>query len=87
MKLEVLTPEKSLFSGEIEAVTVPGISGRFQILKNHAPIVSALTDGEVIIRTTDGEERFMIDRGFVEVLRNEISLLVHTPAEEEQKPD
>jgi len=84
MKLEVLTPEKSLFSGEIEAVTVPGISGRFQILKNHAPIVSALTEGEVIIKTTEGEERFIIDRGFVEVLRNEISLLVHTPAEEEQ---
>jgi len=84
MVLEVLTPEKSLFSGEIEAVTVPGINGRFQILKNHAPIVSALVAGEVNIKTAGGEvERFMIDRGFIEVLRNEISLLVHTPLEEE----
>lgn len=85
MVLEVLTPEKSLFSGEIEVVTVPGVNGPFQILKNHAPIVSALVAGEVIIKKDGGtEERFAIDRGFVEVLRNEISLLVHTPPEEEK---
>lgn len=80
MVLEVLTPDEKLFSGEIESVSVPGINGKFQILDNHAPIVSALTKGSVEIRKPNGEsEKFLIEQGFVEVLKNEVSLLVHTP--------
>lgn len=82
MKLDVLTPEKTLFSGEVTAVMVPGINGRFQILENHAPIVSALSAGQVEIKKSDGTpEVFSIDRGFIEVLRNKVSLLVYTPVE------
>ncbi|HLT93011.1 MAG TPA: ATP synthase F1 subunit epsilon [Membranihabitans sp.] len=80
MVLEVLTPDEKLFSGEIESVSVPGVSGKFQILEHHAPIVSALTRGTVEIRKKNGEsESFLIEQGFVEVLKNEVSLLVHTP--------
>ncbi len=82
MLLDVLTPDEQLFSGEIESVMVPGINGNFQILENHAPIVSALGKGSVEIKRPGGElETFKIEQGFIEVLKNEVSLLVHTPKE------
>ena len=49
MFLEIVSPEATLFSGEVESVTVPGINGEFQMLNNHAPIVSLLQEGEVKI--------------------------------------
>lgn len=77
MNISVLTPEKELYSGSITSVSVPGVEGKFQILRNHAPIVSALNEGGVVIRRADGQLiTFTIQRGFVEVLNNEISLLV-----------
>jgi F-type H+-transporting ATPase subunit epsilon len=80
MELLVLTPEKEIFSGSITSVTVPGMGGRFEILKGHAPIVSALGDGSVKIKTSAGETKeFKIKKGFVEVLKNEVSLLVQMP--------
>lgn len=83
MVIEVLTPEEKLFAGEISSVMVPGISGRFQILENHAPIVSALVKGEVELTLSAGEKQtFSIDKGFIEVLNNEVSLLVYTAAAE-----
>jgi len=50
MYLEIVTPEASIVSGEVESVTVPGIEGEFQMLNNHAPIVSILTEGKVKFR-------------------------------------
>ena len=50
MELQIVSPEAQLFSGEVESVTVPGKSGSFQILNNHAPIVSTLVSGQVIIK-------------------------------------
>jgi len=77
MNIVVLTPDKEVFNGEINAVKVPGINGQFQILRGHAPLVSALGEGQVSITKTNGERMtFGIDKGFVEVLRDEISLLV-----------
>ena len=77
MNLIVLTPEKKIFKGEITAVKVPGVSGQFEILKGHAPIVSALGEGHVRIVKSGGEKKeFGIGQGFVEVLRDEVSLLV-----------
>ncbi|GAA5222367.1 ATP synthase F1 subunit epsilon [Membranihabitans marinus] len=81
MVIEVLTPEEKLFTGEITSVMVPGISGRFQILENHAPIVSALVKGDVELTLGTGEKQnFSIEKGFIEVLNNEVSLLVYTAA-------
>lgn len=77
MELVVLTPEKAIFEGPIESVQVPGTTGKFEILKGHAPIVSSLVSGPVRILTTSGEKKtFSIARGFIEVLRDEVSLLV-----------
>ena len=77
MNIVVLTPDKEVFQGEINSVKVPGVGGQFQILRGHAPLVSALGEGEVSIVKSDGQKMaFGINQGFVEVLRNEISLLV-----------
>ncbi len=81
MKLSILTPEKQLFDGEVTSVKVPGSRGPFEILNNHAPVVSSLAKGEVLIKTSNGEETFNIENGFVEVLNNNISLLVQSAVE------
>jgi len=77
MNLIVLTPGKELYNGPIKSVKVPGISGQFEILKDHAAIVSALGEGLIRILPENGDsETFTIEKGFVEVLNNEVSLLV-----------
>lgn len=77
MNITVLTPEKEVYNGPIQTVKVPGTKGRFQVLNSHAPVVSSLDAGSVVLRKEDGEEIvFQIESGFVEVLKNEIALLV-----------
>ena len=77
MDLIVLTPEKEIFKGEINSVKVPGTTGQFEILKDHAPIVSSLSTGPVRIIGSNGDKTvFNIAKGFIEVLGNEVSLLV-----------
>ena len=75
MKVIIVSPEKTLYSGEVEGVEVPGENGRFEVLNNHAPIISSLTAGAVICR---GAEPFTLEisGGFIEVARNEISICV-----------
>ncbi|TDQ08711.1 ATP synthase F1 subunit epsilon [Pedobacter metabolipauper] len=75
MTLEILTPDKKVFEGEVTAVTVPGTMGSFQILRDHAPIISTLEDGPVIIKSKTGDETFTIKGGVVEVLKNKIIVL------------
>jgi len=82
MQLTILTPEKEVYSGQIRSVKVPGTSGQFEILSGHAPIVSSLTEGEVRVLDDQGAKLlYTIDRGFVEVLNDEVSLLVRGLAE------
>ncbi len=77
MNLVILSPDKEIFSGEVKSVQAPGINGGFQLLENHAAIVSALGKGTVSIETASGEKRsFGVDGGFVEMLNNEVALLV-----------
>lgn len=81
MKLIALTPGKQIFNGDIQSVKVPGKGGQFEILKDHAPIVAALTEGEVRIIDTSGQRTsFNIQKGFIEVLNNEVSLLIQALA-------
>ena len=75
MELEILTPDKKVFEGTVNSVTVPGVMGSFQILRDHAPIISALENGPVVIRGTGAEEIFNIRGGVVEVLKNKIIVL------------
>jgi F-type H+-transporting ATPase subunit epsilon len=75
MNLEILTPDKKVYEGEVTAVTVPGTLGSFQILRDHAPIISTLEDGEVVINNGTTSETFFIKGGVVEVLENKIIVL------------
>lgn len=76
MRLEILTPDKTVFEGEVSSVSVPGTSGSFEILKDHAPIISTLEDGKVIIRGGNkGENVYFIKGGVVEALNNKIMVL------------
>lgn len=75
MTLNILTPDKLVFEGQITSVTVPGTNGSFQILKDHAPIISTLSDGDVIINVNNNEEIIGIKGGVVEVLDNKIIVL------------
>lgn len=76
MHLDILTPDKALFSGEVTSVILPGSDGRFEILKNHAALVASLSQGVVVIKTSDGkQEVFDVSGGVVEVLDNKIVVL------------
>jgi len=76
MQLDILTPDAALFSGEVESVILPGSKGQFEILKNHAAIVSSLDKGTVKVKTTDGKTQlFDVNGGVVEVLNNKIVVL------------
>ena len=77
MHLEIVTPHKNLFSGRVNLVQLPGVNGSFEILKNHAPIISTLKKGTIKIRNYVGEEEFFdIEGGVVEVKKNMIIVLV-----------
>lgn len=77
MKVYILTPTSQLFEGDARAVIVPGVQGQFEILERHAPIVSSLSKGMVTVTDAQGNKhQFEISKGFVEVLRNEVNVLV-----------
>ncbi len=77
MNITILTPEEEVFQGPVTSVKVPGVSGEFEVLINHAPIVSALSKGKVRIIKKGGDQMsFLIEQGFIEVLNNEVALLV-----------
>jgi len=91
MQLDIISPEASLFSGEVISVTVPGADGEFQMLNNHAPIVSVLTNGKVKIQTdsieknTTFQDRFekksnkyilQIESGTIEMKDNKVVILI-----------
>lgn len=77
MYLEIITPEKLLFAGEIRIVKLPGTIGSFEIMENHAPIISTLTKGKIKVKETNGVVTyFEINGGLVEGSNNEIRVLV-----------
>ncbi len=77
MYLEIITPEKKLFSGETELVKLPGILGSFEVLMNHAPAISTLAKGEIKVRVPNGNViSFEITGGVVEIQNNNIIVLV-----------
>ena len=76
MILEIITPEKQLFNGEVNSIKVPGTIGDFEILNNHAPIISSLKEGEIRIISTDNKvEKFQINGGVIEMKKNKIIVL------------
>lgn len=75
MVVEVITPDKVLFSGEANAVKLPSSSGAFEVLANHAPLISSLEKGKVVVKTNSGDETFEVTSGIVEVLNNKVVVL------------
>jgi len=76
VNIEIITPDSKVWSGEIQSVTVPGRKGSFQVLKDHAPIISTLDAGTVTLADGQGTVRhFEITGGLIEVKRNRIILL------------
>ena len=76
MNLEIRTPNKSIFSGEVKLVQLPGIDGLFEILEHHAPLVAALQKGRVKIQQGDEQPQFFdINGGVAEVLDGKILVL------------
>lgn len=77
MILEILTPERKIFSGDVYGVQLPGISGLFEILDRHAPMVSALKEGKLkILKDKSNSSSYTIQGGFVEILDNKTTVLV-----------
>ncbi len=79
MKVEIVTPDQSIYNGEAELVRVPGVQGSFEILNNHAPIISALGKGSVsLVASTDDKAEFSyeIESGIVEVKNNKVNVLI-----------
>ena len=82
MKLEILTPEKKLFEGDVFGVQLPGISGLFEVLDKHAPLVSALGKGNLkILKSKTEAENYHIQSGFVEVVNNKTTILIEGAVE------
>jgi F-type H+-transporting ATPase subunit epsilon len=75
MTLEILTPDKKIYEGEASSVTLPGTLGQFEILNHHAPIISTLEDGKLVVRGSGKEEVFFIQGGVVECLNNVVTVL------------
>jgi len=82
MTLEILTPERKIFSGDVYGVQLPGISGSFEVLDKHAPMVSALKAGNLKVLTDKtATVSFSVQSGFVEVLNNKTTVLVEGATE------
>ena len=76
MILEIITPENELFNGEVESVKLPGTNGEFEILNNHAPIISTLSKGEIrVITNKKNIEKFNINGGVIEMQKNKVIVL------------
>jgi len=76
MHLTILTPDKSVFEGTVEKVTLPGDKGSFQVLRDHAPIVSTLRKGKIFYKDKVKDHALGIEEGLVEIRNNVITVLV-----------
>ena len=82
LKLKIVSPERIEYEGDVVSVLVPGTMGQFEILNDHAPIISTLQCGTVVFTTADGKQQLEIQGGFVEVQKNKVSLCVELKAKE-----
>ena len=81
MYLSLVTPKNKLFTGEAHSVSLRNTKGELQIFSDHAPFLSTLGQGAVIIDTKSGSKEFKISSGFIEVHKNQITLLAHDEEE------
>ena len=76
LTLRIVSPERIVFTGEVDSVLVPGTMGSFEILTDHAPIISTLDEGKVIYGIKGAKTELQIVGGFVEVQKNVVNLCV-----------
>lgn len=84
MHLTIITPDRQIFEGEVDSATFPGEDGSFQVLNNHAPLISALGKGLIRYRGRDGNDSVTVEGGVVEVLKNNITVLAERVLVEEE---
>ena len=75
MYLEIITPDKKVFEGEVTSAQFPGVNGSFEVLRGHAPLISTLEHGQIRVTTAAGQQVFTVDGGVVEVLNNNVIVL------------
>lgn len=75
MHLDIITPDKVLYSGEVSAVQLPGAKGSFEVLNNHAALISSLEKGNIRVKDSEGTHMIEVTGGIVEVLKNNIIVL------------
>lgn len=75
MYLEILAPDRKVFEGDVSIATFPGTNGSFQVMDNHAPMISLLKEGLVVYKSKETSGNFRITGGVVEVLKNKVVLL------------
>jgi len=80
MQLEIITPDKNVFKGEVDSVILPGKQGQFQRLKDHAPLVSTLAKGDLVYEANGKKESILVDGGVLEVSKNKILVLAEAVA-------
>ena len=77
MKLEIISPSEIMYSGEVDSVNLPGVAGKFTVLKNHASLISVLKPGEVKYSNGGLETRIDIKGGLADIDMNKISVCVY----------
>ena len=82
MMFELVSPARKLASSEAEAVTIPGMEGDLTAMADHAPFLTTLRPGYVVVRNGSAEERFFVTGGFAEISDNTVSVLAEQAAEE-----
>ena len=81
MKLEIISPDKLVFTGEVDSVNLPGSAGKFTVLPRHTALISSLKAGEIIYRSGDEQTFLKVDGGFAEVKNDVISVCVENVLE------
>ena len=79
-ELEIISPEKRLFTGMVEWVMLPGAKAPFTVLYNHAPLVSILCAGDIKWKIGKEKQKMTVKSGFVEVKENKVSALIEVKA-------
>lgn len=76
LKLRIIAPDRMVFEGDVESVTLPGTVGSFTVLNRHAPIISSLENGKISYRDANGQAEVVVRSGFAEVRNNVLSICV-----------
>lgn len=76
LQLNIISAEKKIFSGAVTSVIIPGISGKFGVYPDHAPLISPLKEGEIVYTVNGNEESVEVNGGIAEVMQNVVTICV-----------